>query len=717
VSDHEQTPVQDRLRSPSRLSAEYPEGTIIADSYRIEQKLGGGGMGTVYKCTDLAMSRCVAVKFLHPHLVATDKWLLRFQQEARAVGRLKHPNIISVHMFSKHGETPFIVMDYVQGRGLDAILEKEGTLPTERALKIMAQVADGLAHAHELGVIHRDLKPSNILILDGTDDVVRILDFGIAKLEDGGDTLNGPKLTQTGEVFGSPAYMSPEQSTGRHIDGRSDQYSFGCVLYECLTGSVPFVAASFVEVMMKQAGEKPHTLAEASLGKRFPEHLEATVAKTLEKEPAKRFDSMPAVKEAMMGRVPVPETAPVATRGKDSSNFHWALPVVAVLVVAAVLAIMLRNMYGPVQLQRSDDNNHSARGSSSNKDNVDAENAKLALSNWVSKHRNATAFDAVTAIGEGAVSRLPNSALGALDAMPNLADVNLGKCAEIDDDGVKEIASNHPGIWRIGLSQTIISGKSLRYLAPLTQLTAVDLGGTQIRDEDVQLLLPLKELSTLNLSDCPYLSPRVLETVGKMTSLTILSLNKNQNLGGGLRSLAGLKKLRILGLDDIQARDGDIQDVSNITSLTQFSVARGNFTNQVIPYLAKLHNLAYLGLDNCRMIGSATGALRPLTSLNLKTLRITGTAVSDADAELISQMQTIDALNIAKTKLTERGVTALSKLKKIRYLELNRNLENSSALKEFRNSHPKCKIDFVRDAPPVEQDIEFEKDVEKRLSR
>lgn len=159
----EQTPVQDRLVSQPELrqSADFTEGTIIAGNYRIEQKLGGGGMGTVYKCMDLAMHRSVAVKFLHPHLTMTDKWLLRFQQEARAVGRLEHPSIIGVHAFSRHGDVPFIVMDFVQGTGLDAILHKRGTLPIQRVIRIMSQVADGLTHAHKFGVIHRDLKPSN----------------------------------------------------------------------------------------------------------------------------------------------------------------------------------------------------------------------------------------------------------------------------------------------------------------------------------------------------------------------------------------------------------------------------------------------------------------------------------------------------------------------------------------------------------------------------
>ncbi|MGH9548229.1 MAG: serine/threonine-protein kinase, partial [Terriglobales bacterium] len=339
MGERDKSPVEERLTSPSapRLNTDFPTSAIVAKNYRIEQKLGDGGMGTVYKCTELALGRTVAVKFLHPHLVATSKWLLRFQQEARAVGRLSHPNIINVLSFSMNDDVPFIVMDYIKGESLAEILASQGSLSVERTLAIMTQVAQGLMHAHEQGIIHRDLKPSNIVILDGTEDAVRILDFGIAKMMEDEEPASAPKLTQTGEVFGSPAYMSPEQALGRMVDGRSDQYSFACVLYECLTGGVPFVGNSVVEVMIKQTGERPLSLSEASLGKKFPRHLEDAVARMLEKEPENRFASMNEALSALAGR---PMHAPEKTesRAQPAARFPFQPWTIAVGTVATVVA-------------------------------------------------------------------------------------------------------------------------------------------------------------------------------------------------------------------------------------------------------------------------------------------------------------------------------------------------------------------------------------------
>ncbi len=295
------SPMEERLGSPPTPTSinDLPNGTIIANQFRIEKKLGGGGMGTVYRCLDLTVQRQVAIKVLHRHLVGMSKWLLRFQQEARAIARLDHPNIVGVkQLVTSQDGMPFIVMDYVKGTSLADILSIMGMLAAPRAVEIMSQVADALAHAHENKVVHRDLKPSNIIVVKGT-DVVKILDFGIAKIGDDDEPAGAVKLTQTGEVFGSPAYMSPEQVLGKPIDGRSDQYSFGCVLYECLTGTPPFVSTSPVEVMMQHVNETPLPLSQASLGTEFELGLENVVAKLLAKNPADRYDSMIQVKSAL----------------------------------------------------------------------------------------------------------------------------------------------------------------------------------------------------------------------------------------------------------------------------------------------------------------------------------------------------------------------------------------------------------------------------------
>jgi serine/threonine protein kinase len=699
-----------------RQSADFAEGTIIAGNYRIERKLGGGGMGTVYQCTDLSMQRSVAVKFLHPHLVTSDKWLLRFQQEARAVGRLEHPSIIGVHAFSRQGDTPFIVMDFVQGTSLDAILQKEGTLSIQRTIRIMSQVADGLVHAHKLGVIHRDLKPSNILILNETDDAVRILDFGIAKLEDDGEGLNGPKLTQTGEVFGSPAYMSPEQSMGRNIDGRSDQYSFGCVLYECLTGSVPFVGASLVEVMMKQTGEKPQSLAEASLGKRFPAYLEAAVAKTLEKDPALRFETIEAVKEALTGKVAVVSVKPMrAGQSKRQGDSQWALLVVAGLLIVGLLVFMLKMLFAPIQVPTQPGSSiHQAPDISVTKDNdklredeKGEQNATAILSTWVGQNHDANSFIAVKLPGgHDTATQLPESALRLLRGMPNLRYIDVSWCEGIKDAGIREIVDYHLHIDSLNLSQSGISRAALPIIARLP-LKSLELCGAQINNDDLNQLVPLKRLEYLNLSDCPFLDARAAEIIGKMTSLKHLSLDKN-HMGGGVRYLTGLNKLEIFDLDDFHARNEDIHSISMIPSITQLSLCKGEFDNESLLDLARLRKVTYLSMDNCHLIGSPAGALQPLQHLPLEQVRLSGTAVSDADAECLANIPTLESVCVSRTNVTASGITALSKLKHVTQLEVSTKLLGTAALKEFRRLHPNCEVKDFPDDPGADQSLNRE---------
>ncbi len=723
LGDHEQTPVQDRLMSRPELrhGADYAEGTIIAGNYRIERKLGVGGMGAVYQCTDLSMRRSVAVKFLHPHLVTSGKWLLRFQQEARAVGRLEHPSIIGVHAFSRQGDMPFIVMDFVQGTGLDAILQKEGTLSIPRAVRIMSQVAEGLAHAHKLGVIHRDLKPSNILILNTTDDAVRILDFGIAKLEDDGGGLNAPKLTQTGEVFGSPAYMSPEQSMGRNINGRSDQYSFGCVLYECLTGSVPFVGASLVEVVMKQTCEKPQSLAEASLGKRFPAYLEAAVAKTLEKDPAKRFETMEAVKDALTGKVPVASVKQTpGIQPKRKGNSQWALLMVACLLLVGLLVFMLKMLFAPIQvptqsgssIHQAPDINLTNNNDKLREDEKGEQNATAILSRWVKQNHDANSLIAVKVLGgHDTASQLPDNALQLLRGMPNLRSIDVSWCEGIKDAGIRELVAYHPRIEGLNLSQSGISRATLSIVAALP-LNSLELCGAQINNDDLTQLLPVKKLEYLNLSDCPFLDARAAEIIGKMTSLKHLSLDKD-HMGGGVRYLTGLTKLEILELDDFHVRNEDIHSISMIPSIILLSLCKGEFDNESLQDLARLHKITYLSMDNCHLIGSPAGALQPLQRLPLKQIRLSETAVSDADAECLANIQTLQSVCVSRTNITAGGITALSKLKHVSYLEVSTKLLGTPELKEFRRLHPNCE---VKDFPDnLGADQSFNRDVSSHL--
>ena len=262
-----------------------PVGAILAEDFRIESVIGGGGMSIVYKCTDLRLGRIVAVKEMQAQRLGGQRAYIRFQQESKAIARLRHEGIVKLHELRLVDETPYIVMDYVNGESLSDLIERRGKLSLQESLVFLEQMAKALVHAHENKVVHRDLKPSNIIVTP-TGTIV-IVDFGIAKVE----MTSGAKITATGSIAGSPAYMSPEQINSKNVDERTDQYSLGCILYECLEGHPPFPDPAAIKVMFSQLNEPPPPLL---LPNKSIEWLKVQeiVDKLLQKDPVNRYPSM-----------------------------------------------------------------------------------------------------------------------------------------------------------------------------------------------------------------------------------------------------------------------------------------------------------------------------------------------------------------------------------------------------------------------------------------
>ena len=282
-------------KNPSNqaLSGVPLTGQTIGGRYRLDDVLGSGGMSIVYRGLDLQLQRVIAVKVMHAHLNFQQKYLQRFQQEGKALSKLDHENIVRVYEYGLHGESiPYMVMEYVNGTNLATKLERENKLSINCALDVALQVSHALEHAHKSRVIHRDLKPSNIMIkLDESgNELVKIVDFGIAKIA----SETHSQLTGTGEVFGSPIYMSPEQCGGTSVDSRTDLYSLGCIIYECLVGIPPIVGDSALATMMKHQHEDPTSLHQATMGEIFPDELERIVGRLLSKAPEKRYACVPA---------------------------------------------------------------------------------------------------------------------------------------------------------------------------------------------------------------------------------------------------------------------------------------------------------------------------------------------------------------------------------------------------------------------------------------
>jgi serine/threonine protein kinase len=309
--------------TPLREAGVWSEGTVVRGRYRILGQIGAGGMATVYKAEHVHFRELRALKAIKPELASDPKFVQRFTQEAVLTRRLQHPNAVRVDDIDQAEDgRPFIVMEYIEGRSLKDVMQSEGAMPVARVCAIAKQVAAGLGAAHDLGMVHRDIKPANIVLVAQSSNnsprpfggegasrigvgeavapghpIAKVLDFGIAKIKEGHleDTrLAHMTQTGTGMVVGTPTYMSPEQAQGMkgdHLDGRSDLYSLGIVIYQMLSGDLPFKADTTMEMLIAHIQTRPRPLREARPDLDIPESIVALVMKCLEKDPGLRPSS------------------------------------------------------------------------------------------------------------------------------------------------------------------------------------------------------------------------------------------------------------------------------------------------------------------------------------------------------------------------------------------------------------------------------------------
>ena len=318
------------------MSAPLHIGEVIDSRFRIEAHLGHGGMGAVYRATDLQSGRAVAVKVLHPDLLEYEWLRRRFEREAKALLELSHPRIVPIVGHGMDGELPYLVMDLLEGRPLAELLQSEGALPPHRALAIVDGVLEGVGWAHAQGAAHRDLNTGNVIV--SPDDSPRLLDFGLVKFMDSrfGEQTT---LTKDGEVFGTPAYMAPEQAAGERVGPAADVYSAGVILFEALTGRRPFVHVAKHELLRAHLSEPvPHLwdVAPALRGKRA---IDSVIQRAMAKSARDRFPDANAMRAALNDAVLADgdRTLPGDVAGatpERTSSVPWILIGVGVLVVA-----------------------------------------------------------------------------------------------------------------------------------------------------------------------------------------------------------------------------------------------------------------------------------------------------------------------------------------------------------------------------------------------
>jgi serine/threonine-protein kinase len=302
-------------------------GIVVADRYRLERKLGAGGMGSVWLATDLSLDSTCAIKLVDPDKVGNEEVRVRFQREARAAAQIRSANVVDVFDHGLWQDIPFIVMEYLEGEDLGARLDRVGKLDVRETYEVVAQVARALVRAHAMGIVHRDLKPENIFLVPGDDhEVAKVLDFGIAKLD---QYSLRDKTTKTGSFMGTPYYMSPEQARGKNIDWRSDLWALGIIVFQCLTGKPPFESEALGDLMGMILYDPIPKITDRDPS--LPPELEAFWERAINRDRELRFQSAKELSDAlaetaMLERREVPTLPPRNSLPSLVDPDHASLP-------------------------------------------------------------------------------------------------------------------------------------------------------------------------------------------------------------------------------------------------------------------------------------------------------------------------------------------------------------------------------------------------------
>lgn len=628
------------------------QGAIILERYRVLGLLGKGGMGSVFHIRHIESGAEFALKVLAKQ--SDEISWRRFDNEAKAAGRLSHPNLIKVHESGLFPDgQPFFIMEIVKGETLADLIKKNGRLPLQKVIKIFIQVGFALSYAHESGVIHRDLKPSNIMIAQSDSgsliSAVKVVDLGIAKLT-GLDEFNQQTLTRTGEIFGSPLYMSPEQCLGIPVDTRTDLYSIGCSMYEALTGAPPIIGENALSTMMKHQSDKPLSLKEASLGIVFPPEIERLVSRLLEKEPDKRYQNAQLLTHDLVqldqvlseSGYPTDSTSyqapPKSIAEKtDAKVFDSQNLIVSLLAIAAFLLGLFTSRM--VNIPPSPD--------AKARENQPIDSAITSPKAHEVKPPADTpskAFSQISADGKSRNFNFPTNSIG------KIVDQTSGY---VPARGPIRLPKDAPVIFALA-PRYMQSPDTLNLFAPddITHLELIDEMQSNpsvlsalprfSRLDSLKLLMPVEDNSFHYIDD-----------IAKLTQLQI----SHTNLSGGriarMKRWSKLKQLSCKSIRDIEPLVAKLPD-SNIVDLR---IEDNNLKVDDLKLIARMPSLEILSVGGNACINDDNiKLLKPLKKL--KTLYLIGCPISAKSADTLGSFKNLHHLEVS--------IDALDEFKKLR---------------------------------------------------
>lgn len=627
---------------------------IIAERYQVISTLGSGGMGVVYRALDILLKKEVAVKTLRTTDLNADQ-VRRFQSEAKALSNLKHPNIVEVMVFGlTEDNVAYMVMTFVEGKSLAALIESRGYLPAYKSVNLFIDLADGLAHAHRNGVIHRDLKPANVVINDPDALHSRpiLVDFGIAQLE----SNSTQSLTRPGALIGTLAYMSPEQLKGRSVDARSDIYSFGCLMFETLTGVRPFQAETELETMERKFAHLTPELSTARVGVDFPEALQMIVGKCLSINPDDRYQTMEELKEALIqlksGELKAEakiEFATTSTTKKPRDPKAARRLLMAVMVSLAVAGIAVTALYFGIM------------GGKKGSQMTSVPESTMKQLSLKSEKSFDPYFKEATKVKLKVVPRLDGTVLITFGA-------DIIESAN-DTDLLEAIKKTGKKVSILTISNCEIDGSCFKTLKD-HPITDVALNGTNLNDQGLKALCEIKALRRLKLDNQYNLSAESIASIGKAKDLDQLMFVRCDLKDSHISALPPFSKLKYIDLcKNNQLTKTALTFAKSCPELRGINLS--NDTKIKVDDLAQLKSLP----NFCILI---------LNNFNLEDSNV------ERIVETFPNLEKFEAFS--NPKLTAASLSSIAKLRKLNML----NLSGASLTKEdvaaFKKAHRKCRV-------------------------
>ncbi len=621
----------------TEIVTRFKVGDCLSDKYEFIESVGSGGMGIIYKARHLGLNKIVAIKLLHPHLLNAET-VMRFQREARTASDLRHPNLITVQDIGTTDDgQPFMVMDYVSGQSLSEFIKEKGRVSVEETLDIFLQICSGLAYAHKQNILHRDLKPSNIMLFRDEDGGIRakILDFGIAKILEEGDKQTST-LTKTGDVFGSPLYMSPEQGAGGKLDRRSDCYSLGCMLFECLTGTTPFIGKSIIETLMFHAQHQPPSLKEATLGLEFPEALEKVVARLLQKVPEDRYQSVLEVREdlqeikderakndASVDNVSRRQLRDLASGSGTASGAKQKKPnlanlegkdIIIALLGIAVIVLLFRDFLpnfneiagSPPEpqitktVQEVDKSKADELAESMSEGQLSlhkqlsrtSDNSQLKLTGCNLKDEDLKSLKGHTEIEtlDLETNALDGTGLAVLETLPKLYKLNVSD-NPLSDQGVRTI-SHLDHVKNIELKHIKLSNNAMRSLGQMKYVNKLEFDHSAIGGRSLRFLCSMPNLVALSLNDQPDLSDKSILFLKDIPRLKMIDVSDTPVTGEGFANPERFPQLEIISLKRDKLTELGLKAVGKIEYLKELDLRSAAFDVRWLRHLSAAHHLS-----------------------------------------------------------------------------------------------------------------------------